>query len=95
MTGPDAPPPPGHDASPPARGANASFVVQSTTNPSLAAPPGYLGAEARVRSGPAPELVAAGYELELADAPLLHRGLGLADLAHVIGLAEGGVIAPG
>ena len=36
-----------------------------------------------MRSGPAPELVAAGYELELADAALLHRGLTLADLAHV------------
>lgn len=46
-------------------------------------PEGYLGAQARVRSGPAPELVAAGYELELADAPLLARGLTLADLAHV------------
>ena len=49
-------------------------------------PPGYLGAEARIRSGPAPELVAAGYELELADAALLHRGFGLADMAHVIAL---------
>jgi len=49
-----------------------------------APPPGYLGAEGRVRSGPAPELVAAGYELELADAALLHRGLTLADLAHVV-----------
>ena len=47
-------------------------------------PPGYLGADARVRSGPAPELVEAGYELELADAPLLVRGLGLADLAHAL-----------
>ena len=55
-------------------------------------PPGYLGAEARVRRGPAPELVAAGYQLELADAPLLHRGLGLADLAHVLGLAERGAM---
>ena len=45
-----------------------------------------------MRRGPAPELVAAGYELELADAPLLHRGLGLADLAHVLGLAERGAI---
>jgi argininosuccinate lyase len=51
-----------------------------------APPPGYLGAEGRVRRGPAPELVAAGYELELADAPLLERGLGLADLAHAIAL---------
>ena len=49
-------------------------------------PDGYLGATARIRSGPAPELVEAGYELELADAPLLARGLGLADLAHVLAL---------
>jgi argininosuccinate lyase len=47
-----------------------------------APPPGYLGSDARIRRGPAPELVEAGYELELADAPLLARGLGLADLAH-------------
>jgi argininosuccinate lyase len=57
-----------------------------------AVPPGYLGAEARISSGPAPELVEAGYALELADAPLLHRGLGLADLAHVLALHEAGVI---
>ncbi len=47
-------------------------------------PPGYLGAEARIKQGPAPELVAAGYELELADAALLERGLTLADVAHVL-----------
>ena len=47
-------------------------------------PEGYLGAEARIRRGPAPELVEAGYKLELADAPLLWRGLGLADLAHTL-----------
>jgi argininosuccinate lyase len=57
-----------------------------------AVPPGYLGAEARISSGPAPELVEAGYALELADAPLLHRGLALADLAHVLALHEAGVI---
>jgi argininosuccinate lyase len=55
-------------------------------------PEGYLGAEGRIASGPAPELVAAGYALELADAPLLHRGLGLADLAHAVALTEAGVI---
>jgi argininosuccinate lyase len=49
-------------------------------------PEGYLGAGARIHRGPAPELVEAGYELELADAPLLQRGLGLADLAHVVAL---------
>ena len=55
-------------------------------------PEGYLGAQARIASAPAPELVEAGYRLELADAPLLHRGLGLADLAHVIVLGERGTI---
>jgi argininosuccinate lyase len=49
-------------------------------------PEGYLGAEGPITRGPAPELVEAGYELELADAPLLARGLGLADLAHVLAL---------
>jgi argininosuccinate lyase len=49
-------------------------------------PPGYLGAGGPLKRGPAPELVEAGYALELADAPLLGRGLGLADLAHVIAL---------
>lgn len=57
-------------------------------------PDGYLGADARIRSGPADELVAAGYALETADAPLLHRGLTLADLAHVIALVEAGVLPP-
>jgi argininosuccinate lyase len=49
-------------------------------------PEGYLGAGGPISRGPAPELVEAGYELELADAPLLARGFGLADLAHVIAL---------
>lgn len=61
----------------------------------LPPPDGYLGAEARISSGPAPELVEAGYALEIADAPLLHRGLALADLAHVVALAEAGVLDPG
>ncbi|HLI56789.1 MAG TPA: argininosuccinate lyase, partial [Actinomycetota bacterium] len=37
---------------------------------------------------PAPELIAAGFALENADAPLLHNGYNLADLAHVLVLAE-------
>jgi argininosuccinate lyase len=49
-------------------------------------PEGYLGAGGPIRRGPAAELVEAGYALELADAPLLGRGLGLADLAHVVAL---------
>ncbi|HEY8338426.1 MAG TPA: hypothetical protein VIK95_01080, partial [Egibacteraceae bacterium] len=42
--------------------------------------------------GPAPELIESGFALETADAPLLHAGLNLADLAHVIDLHERGVI---
>jgi argininosuccinate lyase len=55
-------------------------------------PEGYLGADARITSGPAPELVEAGYALETADAPLLHRGLTIADLAHLAELVEAGVV---
>ena len=51
-------------------------------------PEGYLGTSARITSGPAPELVEAGYELEIGDAPLLHRGLTVADLAHLTELVE-------
>jgi argininosuccinate lyase len=40
------------------------------------------------------ELVAAGYAVEIADAPLLHRGLTLADLAHVLTLRDAGVVPP-
>ena len=55
-------------------------------------PEGYLGATGRIDAGPSPELVAAGYERELADNDLLSAGMGLADLAHVLSLGEHGVI---
>ena len=42
--------------------------------------------------GPAPELINSGFYLENADAPLLHAGLNLADIAHVIDLRQRGVI---
>ena len=45
------------------------------------------------QSGPAPELVASGFALENADAPLLHDGLNLADLAHVLDLNARGVVS--
>jgi argininosuccinate lyase len=45
--------------------------------------------------GPAPELIASGFHLENADAPLLHAGLNLADLAHVLDLRGRGVIPAG
>ncbi|MBA2552564.1 MAG: argininosuccinate lyase, partial [Geodermatophilaceae bacterium] len=60
----------------------------------VTAPEGYLGTHGRITDGPAPELVDAGYRLETADAPLLHRGLGLADLAHQVSLAEVGAVDP-
>jgi len=65
----------------------------------VSGPEGYLGGQGRITKGPAPELVEAGYGLEIADAPLLHRGLTLADLAHQVSLVEagavdGGVVAP-
>lgn len=57
-----------------------------------APPPGYLGADGRLASGPAESLVDTGYRLEIEDASLLHRGLGLADLAHLLELADAGVL---
>jgi argininosuccinate lyase len=42
--------------------------------------------------GPAPELIEAGFALENADAPLLHAGLNLADLAHTVDLLARGVV---
>jgi argininosuccinate lyase len=44
---------------------------------------------------PARELVESGFALEIADAPLLHDGLNMADLAHLLVLAERGVVPPG
>ena len=41
---------------------------------------------------PAPELVQAGFAWEIADAPLLHHGLNLADLSHVLDLRARGLI---
>src|SRR6202043_4136328 len=65
-------------------------TMTATQQPSP--PTGYLGATAQITSGPAPELVEAGYALEIADAPLLHRGLTLADLAHLVELVECGAL---
>jgi argininosuccinate lyase len=57
-------------------------------------PEGYLGTAARITRGPAPELIEAGYALEITDAPLLHRGLTLADLAHLVELTDCGALRP-
>ncbi|MBM4269318.1 MAG: argininosuccinate lyase [Deltaproteobacteria bacterium] len=50
------------------------------------------GEGGRLREGPAPELVAAAFGREIADAPILYRGLSLADFAHVLMLIDVGVI---
>ena len=51
------------------------------------------------RSGPprgsaAPELVESGFALENADAPFLHQGLNVADIAHVLDLLRRDIIPP-
>src|SRR5215469_6616229 len=44
------------------------------------------------KPAPAEELVAAGYAWEIADAPLLHHSLNIADLAHAVELTERSVL---
>lgn len=39
-----------------------------------------------------PELVEGGFAVEVADAPMQHEGLNLADVAHVLVLHEHGVV---
>lgn len=46
------------------------------------------------QGGPAPELVESGFTLENADASVLHRGLNLADIAHVLDLARRDIVPP-
>ncbi len=62
------------------------------SNPSDDRPVKGQGEGGRLREGPAPELVEASFAREIADAPILYRGLSLADLAHVIMLMEVGVV---
>ena len=44
------------------------------------------------KEAPAKELIDAGFAWEIADAPLLHHGLNIADIGHVLDLKERGVI---
>ena len=46
----------------------------------------------RLKSGPSPELIQSANQLEIGYAPILYKGLSLADLAHVVMLTEAGVI---
>lgn len=54
-------------------------------------PEGYLGLEGRVAKGPSDALVESGYSVEVDDAEFLHHGLCLADIAHLLELAEAGI----
>ncbi|MEX3010626.1 lyase family protein [Hoeflea sp. TYP-13] len=45
--------------------------------------------------GPAQELIDAGFAWEIADAPMLHHGLNVADLGHVLDLQHRGIIPGG
>jgi argininosuccinate lyase len=58
-------------------------------------PPGFLGLGGRIGSVAGEALVAAGFALEMADAPLLHDGFGLADIGHVLALDDLGVLPAG
>lgn len=42
--------------------------------------------------GPAPELIEAGFALEVADARFLHHGFNLADMAHLVVLRDRGIV---
>lgn len=50
------------------------------------------GEKARLREGPAAELVQAAYRREIGDAAVLWSGLDLADLAHTVMLIEQGIV---
>ena len=76
-------------------GAPGGVGPPATEPAAVDAPDGYLGSEGRLRSGPSPALVEAGYRLEVADAGILHEGLCLADLAHVLELVEAEVLPRG
>jgi argininosuccinate lyase len=61
-----------------------------STGPRSAGPP----AAGPPSGPPSAELIAAGFALENADAPVLHQGINLADLAHLLDLGSAGVIPP-
>ncbi len=51
--------------------------------------------DGRLKTGPAPELIQSAYLLEVSYAPILYKGLSLADLAHAVLLAKSGIIPLG
>jgi argininosuccinate lyase len=77
-------------------------AVPTGPRPAAGPPPELPSAEPPARppsagppSGPpSAELIAAGFALENADAPVLHHGINLADLAHLLDLGSAGVIPP-
>ncbi|MGH9009756.1 MAG: argininosuccinate lyase, partial [Acidimicrobiia bacterium] len=54
--------------------------------------PDFLGLGGRLESAAGEELVKAGFAMEMADAHLLHDAFTLADIAHVLALADLGFL---
>src|SRR5262249_8593833 len=82
--GPSATPPSAGAAGPPSAGRAGPPSAGAARRPSAGPPAG----------PPSAELIAAGFALENADAPVLHHGINLADLAHLLDLGSAGVIPP-
>lgn len=69
--------------------------MSGATGPDDPADPiGFLGEDARLADAPSARLADASFSRELAAAPWLWDGLGLADLAHVHELTRAGVLEP-
>jgi argininosuccinate lyase len=75
---------------PPAQGPAATPSAQGVA----ATPSARVPAAGPPSGPPSAELIAAGFALENADAPVLHHGINLADLAHLLDLGSAGVIPP-
>src|SRR5262249_58618586 len=56
--------------------------------------PGMTGEGGPPVGSAAPELIDSGFTLENNDAPFLHEGLNIADMAHVLDLRRRGIIPP-
>jgi argininosuccinate lyase len=58
----------------------------------LAQQSGHMGYGSRLKEQPAEELLNSAFAHEIGDGPLLYRAMSLADVAHVVMLAEAGLI---
>lgn len=65
---------------------------ESMSNKTRAQQSGHMGFGSRLKEQPADELLQSAFAHEIGDGPLLYRAMSLADLAHVVMLAEAGII---